>query len=50
MTKDLGVLKISGRWVASNIFRLCDYLVPKDKRIVLVTIPDGDDQGAVWTA
>jgi CDP-glycerol glycerophosphotransferase len=45
MTKDLGVLKISGRWIASNIFRLCDHLVPKDKRIVLVTIPDGDDQG-----
>jgi CDP-glycerol glycerophosphotransferase len=45
MTKDLGVLKMFGRWIASNVFRLCDYLVPKDKRIVLVTIPDGDDQG-----
>jgi CDP-glycerol glycerophosphotransferase (TagB/SpsB family) len=45
MTKGLGVLKIFGRWIASNAFRLGDHLVPKDKRIVLVTIPDGDDQG-----
>jgi CDP-glycerol glycerophosphotransferase (TagB/SpsB family) len=45
MTKGLGGFKIFGRWFASNAFRLGDHLVPKDKRIVLVTIPDGDDQG-----
>jgi len=41
-----GVFKMSGRRIAAHIFRICDFLVPKDKRIVLVTIPDGDDQGA----
>jgi CDP-glycerol glycerophosphotransferase len=46
MTQDFGALKFLGRWIASNVFRLCDFVVPKDRRrIVLVTIPDGDDQG-----
>jgi CDP-glycerol glycerophosphotransferase (TagB/SpsB family) len=40
-----GVLKVSRRWIAANFFRACDYIVPKDKGIVLVTLPDGDDQG-----
>ena len=33
------------RWFASHFFRICDYIIPKDNRIVLVTFPDGDDQG-----
>ncbi|MGH9562333.1 MAG: CDP-glycerol glycerophosphotransferase family protein, partial [Terracidiphilus sp.] len=41
-----GVSKRCLRWIAATIFRLCDYAVPKDTRIVLVTNPDGDDQGA----
>ena len=45
MKREPDVLKVFGRWIAANIFRACDYLVPKDERIVLVTIPDGDDQG-----
>jgi CDP-glycerol glycerophosphotransferase (TagB/SpsB family) len=40
-----GVLRMSFRRLAATFFRLCDCLVPKDKRIVLVTLPDGDDQG-----
>jgi CDP-glycerol glycerophosphotransferase (TagB/SpsB family) len=40
-----GVFKVSRRWIAANFFRACDYIVPKDKGIVLVTLPDGDDQG-----
>jgi CDP-glycerol glycerophosphotransferase len=45
MTLEVGVLKIWVRWIAAHIFRLCDCIVPKDDRIVLVTHPDGDDQG-----
>jgi CDP-glycerol glycerophosphotransferase len=40
-----GILKVSGRWFAANFFRICDLLIPKDKSMVLVTLPDGDDQG-----
>jgi CDP-glycerol glycerophosphotransferase len=39
------VSKSAGRWIARTTFRLCDHLIPKDNRIVLVTRPDGDDQG-----
>lgn len=45
MSYGLGALKTSFRWAAGQLFRLFDCLVPKDKRIVLVTRPDGDDQG-----
>jgi CDP-glycerol glycerophosphotransferase (TagB/SpsB family) len=41
----MDLFKVCGRWVAAQVFRLCDYAVPKDKRVVLVTRPDGDDQG-----
>lgn len=40
-----GVFKVAGRWLAAHFFRTCDQLVPKHKGIVLVTRPDGDDQG-----
>jgi len=39
------VIKSGVRTLAAGVFRLCDILVPKDNRIVLVTHPDGDDQG-----
>jgi CDP-glycerol glycerophosphotransferase (TagB/SpsB family) len=45
MNKGPGILKVSFRWLGANFFRICDYLLPKDDRIVLVTLPDGDDQG-----
>lgn len=45
MTTGRGVFKVCVRWIAAGIFRLCDCIVPKDERIVLVTEPDGDDQG-----
>ncbi len=45
MTNGSGVLKTGFRWAAGQIFRFLDGIVPKDKRIVLVTQPDGDDQG-----
>jgi CDP-glycerol glycerophosphotransferase (TagB/SpsB family) len=34
------------RQIAAQFCRACDCIIPKDKRIVLVTQPDGDDQGA----
>jgi CDP-glycerol glycerophosphotransferase (TagB/SpsB family) len=46
MSKARGVLKVGRRWIAAFFFRICDFLVPKDDTIVLVTQPDGDDQGA----
>jgi CDP-glycerol glycerophosphotransferase len=46
MSKGAVVIKFGLRLLAAGVFRLCDYLVPKDNRIVLVTNPDGDDQGA----
>jgi CDP-glycerol glycerophosphotransferase len=45
MNKRPGAIKAGVRTIAAAVFRLCDYLVPKDNRIVLVTLPDGDDQG-----
>jgi CDP-glycerol glycerophosphotransferase (TagB/SpsB family) len=45
MNKLATVLKNSLRLFAAGVFYACDYLVPKDDRIVLVTRPDGDDQG-----
>jgi CDP-glycerol glycerophosphotransferase (TagB/SpsB family) len=45
MSNGPDALKACGRWIAAWIFRLCDWVVPKDKRVVLVTQPDGDDQG-----
>jgi CDP-glycerol glycerophosphotransferase len=45
MSKGPGVLRTLGRKTAANVFRICDFLVPKDRSIVLVTLPDGDDQG-----
>jgi CDP-glycerol glycerophosphotransferase (TagB/SpsB family) len=45
MRNGSGVLKTGFRWAAGQILRLLDGIVPKDKRIVLVTLPDGDDQG-----
>lgn len=45
MKKGPGFLKISFRRLAAAFFRVCDHLIPKDRRIVLVTLPDGDDQG-----
>ena len=45
MTKAATVLKNGLRSFAAGVFYACDYLVPKDDRIVLVTLPDGDDQG-----
>jgi CDP-glycerol glycerophosphotransferase (TagB/SpsB family) len=45
MNKGPGVLKVFGRWIAASVCRFCDCFIPKDKRIVLVTLPDGDDQG-----
>jgi CDP-glycerol glycerophosphotransferase (TagB/SpsB family) len=39
------VLEQSFRWLAASFLRMCDYLVPKDNRVVIVTLPDGDDQG-----
>jgi len=45
MTNGSGVLKMGFRWAAGQLFRCLDGIVPKDKRIVLVTQPDGDDQG-----
>jgi CDP-glycerol glycerophosphotransferase len=45
MRNGSGVLKTGFRWAAGQLFRLLDGIVPKDKRIVLVTLPDGDDQG-----
>jgi CDP-glycerol glycerophosphotransferase (TagB/SpsB family) len=45
MKNGRGILKVSGRWLAAYFFRICDHLVPKNKNIVLVTLPDGDDQG-----
>jgi CDP-glycerol glycerophosphotransferase (TagB/SpsB family) len=46
MKLDIGLLQRCVRRIAAQFFRACDYVVPKDKRIVLVTQPDGDDQGA----
>ena len=46
MSKGAVAIKSGLRLIAASVFRLCDYLVPKDSRIVLVTHPDGDDQGA----
>jgi CDP-glycerol glycerophosphotransferase (TagB/SpsB family) len=40
-----GAIKAGVRMLAAGVFRLCDFLVPQDDRIVLVTLPDGDDQG-----
>jgi len=45
MIRRAGAIKVGARTIAAAVFRLCDYLVPKDNRIVLVTLPDGDDQG-----
>jgi CDP-glycerol glycerophosphotransferase len=45
MKNGRGILKVWGRWLAAYFFRICDQLVPKNKSIVLVTLPDGDDQG-----
>jgi CDP-glycerol glycerophosphotransferase (TagB/SpsB family) len=45
MTNGSGALKTGFRWAAGQLFRFLDGIVPKDKRIVLVTQPDGDDQG-----
>jgi CDP-glycerol glycerophosphotransferase (TagB/SpsB family) len=39
------VLEKSYRWIAAHFFRICDHVIPKDNRVVLVTFPDGDDQG-----
>ncbi len=46
MKKGVSAAKVAMRKLAAGVFRLCDLLVPKDGRIVLVTNPDGDDQGA----
>lgn len=46
MNRGVFAVKIGLRRFAAGLFRLCDILVPKDGRIVLVTNPDGDDQGA----
>ena len=46
MTRGVFAAKGAIRRFAAAVFRLCDILVPKDGRIVLVTNPDGDDQGA----
>jgi CDP-glycerol glycerophosphotransferase len=40
-----GAFKLSLTWLAAFFFQVCDYVIPKNKRIVLVTLPDGDDQG-----
>lgn len=40
-----GLIKVTCRWIAAYFFRICDYFVPKNRDIVLVTLPDGDDQG-----
>jgi CDP-glycerol glycerophosphotransferase len=45
MKQGTGVLKLFSRRLAASFFRICDHVVPKDNRIVLVTVPDGDDQG-----
>jgi CDP-glycerol glycerophosphotransferase (TagB/SpsB family) len=45
MNKGAVAIKGGLRWFAAGVFRLCDILIPKDDRIVLVTLPDGDDQG-----
>ncbi|MGB6307481.1 MAG: CDP-glycerol glycerophosphotransferase family protein [Steroidobacteraceae bacterium] len=45
MNNGPGRLKATCRWIAAYFFRICDHLVPKDGDIVLVTLPDGDDQG-----
>lgn len=45
MKKGPGLAKTSYRWLAAFFFRICDHIIPKDNRIVLVTLPDGDDQG-----
>ena len=39
MKNGRGILKVSGRWLAAYFFRICDHLVPKNKSIVLVTLP-----------
>ena len=46
MNRGVFAAKVGLRRIAAGLFRLCDILVPKDGRIVLVTNPDGDDQGA----
>jgi len=40
-----GAFKNSLTWLAAFFFQLCDYVIPKNNGIVLVTLPDGDDQG-----
>jgi CDP-glycerol glycerophosphotransferase len=45
MKKGAAAIKAGVRMIAASVFRLCDHLVPMDDRIVLVTLPDGDDQG-----
>jgi CDP-glycerol glycerophosphotransferase len=45
MSKATDVMKTGLRLFAAGVFYACDYLVRKDNRIVLVTRPDGDDQG-----
>jgi CDP-glycerol glycerophosphotransferase len=46
MSNGTAAIKSGLRLIAASVFRLCDYFVPKDSRVVLVTHPDGDDQGA----
>ena len=46
MSNGATAIKSGLRLLGAGVFRLCDYLVPKDGRIALVTHPDGDDQGA----
>lgn len=45
MKQGPAVLEKSYRWFAAHFFRISDYVIPKDNRVVLVTFPDGDDQG-----
>jgi CDP-glycerol glycerophosphotransferase (TagB/SpsB family) len=46
MKRGPAVIEKSYRWFAAHFFRMCDHFVPKGKQIVIVTLPDGDDQGA----
>jgi CDP-glycerol glycerophosphotransferase (TagB/SpsB family) len=45
MSKVNDVIKSGLRFFAAGVFSVFDYLIFKDDRIVLVTQPDGDDQG-----
>ncbi len=46
MSHGPAVIEKSYRWFAAHFFRICDHMIPKGKQIVIVTLPDGDDQGA----